>query len=387
MMSTTTSSFAGESKHAGTRQRRLVDATDKTEPANEKSNIKKTKHKHRPVWRRLARFSIKHRWTIPLVPLLAFIFAYLLNPSESNIIHHFLFLSYKFQRPETQSAQYGKGLWDIAFTLFYTILLSFTRELIMQEFLRPLSIHYGIKSKAKQLRYIEQMYTVIYFGLMGPLGLYVMRHSVPEVWYFNTPGMYSSFPHRSHDAMFKFYYLFQAAYWAQQALVMIMGLEKPRKDYKELVVHHVVTLALIGLSYRFHFTYMGIAVYVTHDVSDFFLAIGKSLQYTNSPLVPPAFAICVTAWIYLRHYLNLRILVSLLPGGAFQTVGPYELNWATEQYKCWISQIVTFGLLACLQALNLFWLYCLGRSVYRFLVYRVAKDDRSEDEEGVIVEN
>lgn len=111
------------------------------------------------------------------------------------------------------------------------------------------------------------------------------------------------------------------------------------------------------------------------------LQVGKSLQYTDSAFVPPAYAVCVTAWIYLRHYLNLRILASLLPGGAFQTVGPYELNWETQQYKCWISQIITFSLLACLQALNLFWLYCLGKSVYRFLVYRVAKDDRSDDEE------
>lgn len=278
-MSTSTSSFAGESKHGGTRQRRQVDTTNKTESLNEKPNIKKNKRKHRPAWKRLARFSLKHRWTIPLVPLIAIVLAYLLNPTESNIVHHFLFLSYKFRKPGSQSPQYGKGLWDIAFVLFYTIFLSFTRELIMQEFLRPLSIYYGIKSKAKQLRYMEQMYTVIYFGLMGPLGLYVMRHSVPEVWYFNTSGMYSSFPHRSHDAMFKFYYLFEAAYWAQQALVMILGLEKPRKDYKELVVHHVVTLALIGLSYRFHFTYMGIAVYVTHDVSDFFLAVSSPICF------------------------------------------------------------------------------------------------------------
>ena len=50
-------------------------------------------------------------------------------------------------------------------------------------------------------------------------------------------------------------------------------LEKPRKDFKELVAHHVITVSLIWLSYRFHFTYMGIAVYITHDVSDFFLAV------------------------------------------------------------------------------------------------------------------
>jgi very-long-chain ceramide synthase len=95
----------------------------------------------------------------------------------------------------------------------------------------------------------------------------------------------------------------------------------------------------------------------------------------------PAFGICVTAWIYLRHYLNLRILYSLV-GGEFRTIGPYELDWETEQYKCWISNIITFVLLACLQALNLFWLYCLFRSAYRFVVYKVMKDDRSDDEDG-----
>jgi very-long-chain ceramide synthase len=44
----------------------------------------------------------------------------------------------------------------------------------------------------------------------------------------------------------KSYYLIQAAYWCQQLIVMIFGLEKPRKDYKELVAHHFVTLWLIG---------------------------------------------------------------------------------------------------------------------------------------------
>jgi acyl-CoA-dependent ceramide synthase len=59
-------------------------------------------------------------------------------------------------------------------------------------------------------------------------------------------------------------------------------------------------------------------------------------------------------------------------------VGPYELNWETQQYKCLLSNIITFSLLASLQALNLFWLYCLFRSMYKFLVYRIKKDDRSE---------
>jgi hypothetical protein len=32
------------------------------------------------------------------------------------------------------------GLWDIAFVSFYVIVLSFTREFIMQEIIRPLAV-------------------------------------------------------------------------------------------------------------------------------------------------------------------------------------------------------------------------------------------------------
>ena len=61
-------------------------------------------------------------------------------------------------------------------------------------------------------------------------------------------------------------------------------------------------------------------------------------------------------------------------------MGPYELNWETQQYKCWISNIITFALLAMLQSLNLFWLYCLLRSAWKFISTGEKKDDRSEDE-------
>ena len=234
--------------------------------------IVRRRRKSRSFVRRWKKRAVQHTWLIPLGMLLALLSLYAINPTESNVIHHFIFLSYK-QAPLVAGdpAQYGKGLWDIAFVSFYTIVLSFTREFIMQELLSPLARICGITSQRKHSRFMEQMYTAIYFGIMGPAGLYVMRQT--PVWYFNTHGMYESFPHRTHEAAFKFYYLFEAAYWAQQAIVMLLGMEKPRKDFKELVAHHIVTLALIGLSYRFHFTYMGIAIYITHDISDFFLAV------------------------------------------------------------------------------------------------------------------
>ncbi|KAI1815887.1 TLC domain-containing protein [Poronia punctata] len=340
------------------------------------------RRKARSLLRRFKNHVIKHTWILPLIILSVVGVLYAVNPTDSNPVNHFIFLSYKLPAEAgadpAEPIQYGKGKWDIAFVSFYTVVLSFTREFIMQEFLRPLAKKAGLKSRAKQARFMEQLYTAIYFGVLGPAGMYVMSHT--PVWYFNTRGMYENFPHKTHEADFKFYYLFQAAYWAQQAIVLLLGLEERRKDFKELVGHHIVSLALIGLSYRFHFTYMGLAVYITHDISDFFLATSKTLNYIDHWATGPYFFVFMCVWAYLRHFLNLRIIWSLFT--EFKTVGPYELNWETGQYKCDIAFVITLTLLASLQALNLFWWFFIVRIAYRFVVYQTAEDDRSEAEQS-----
>lgn len=62
-------------------------------------------------------------------------------------------------------------------------------------------------------------------------------------------------------------------------------------------------------------------------------------------------------------------------------MGPYELNWETQQYKCWISQIITFSLLACLQALNIFWLFLILRVLWNYIMTRNLVDETSDVED------
>ncbi|KAG5982716.1 hypothetical protein E4U55_001463 [Claviceps digitariae] len=346
-------------------------------PSSSSSKKLSKRRRARGFASRVRQTCVKHTWVLPLAILAVILSGYAVNPTPANPLHNLIFLSYRLPR-ETLDApvQYGKGPWDLAFVAFYTVVLSFTREFIMQEVLRPWAKRAGLK-RSKQARFMEQAYTAIYFFFLGPAGMYVM--SKTPVWYFNTRGMYEDFPHRTHEAGFKFYYLFQAAYWAQQAIVLVLGLEKARKDFKELVGHHIVSLALIGLSYRFHFTYMGLAVYTTHDISDFFLATSKVLNYLDHPFVAPYFFLFVCVWIYMRHYINLQILWSLFT--EFRTIGPFELDWAAEQYKCTLSQYIATSLLASLQALNLFWLFYIVRIAYRFIRDSTADDDRSDDED------
>lgn len=93
----------------------------------------------------------------------------------------------------------------------------------------------------------------------------------------------------------------------------------------------------------------------------------------------PYFGVFICIWMYLRHYINLCVLWATLT--EFRTVGPFELDWETQQYKCWISQYITFALLACLQALNLYWIYVILRIAYKLVFHKIARDDREDDED------
>ncbi|KAL9000273.1 MAG: hypothetical protein Q9169_000990 [Polycauliona sp. 2 TL-2023] len=347
-------------------------------------------------WRRLfnrwiriwIQFTFRYTWVNPLIIILLILALYAIRPTPTNPFHSAIFLSYPLLPSDSliptavradpeAPIHYGKGRKDFAFVAFYIVVLSFSREFTMQQILRPMAQWFRLRTRSKQNRFMEQMYTAFYFGVFGPYGMYVMYRS--PVWYFNTAGMYETFPNRTHEALFKAYYLLQASYWAQQAMVLCLGLEKPRRDYKELVGHHIVTLALIWLSYRFHFTYMGLAVYITHDISDFFLATSKSLSYIDSRIIEPYFTLFIAVWVYLRHYINLVILYSITT--TFASIGPFDLNWETQQYKCTLSQYITFSLLACLQAMNIFWLCFIARVALKVYKTGEKKDERSDDEE------
>jgi very-long-chain ceramide synthase len=331
----------------------------------------------RRMWLSFLELSHENTWLTPLLLLIGFYLAFFLSSdkSASNPLHQFICLSYEI--PGTDPVIYGKGLRDLSFVGFHMIFFTFVREFSMQVILRPTARKLGLAKKGKINRFMEQTYSMMYYGFSGPVGLYIM--STMPIWYFNTTHFYLSYPHKTHEWMLKRFYLMQASFWAQQSLVLILQLEKPRKDFVELVFHHVVTMALILLSYRFHFTWMGVAVYFTMDVSDFFLASSKTLNYLDSELTGPFFVTFIGVWVYMRHYLNLKILYSILT--EFATAGPFELDWATEQYKCWISQAITFALLLALQAVNVYWLVLIIRVGIRYVFTNVTKDDRSDDED------
>lgn len=322
--------------------------------------------------------TFRHSWIKPLMILSSTLVLYFCSVPDSSV-HEFMKSMICVSYPISGTNQYGKGVNDFLFVAYYALFFTFLREFLMCCLFRPAAHICGVKKPGKVARFMEQAYSMFYYGLSGPFGLWVMSRT--SLWFFNTSAFYIDYPHKTHDWYFKVYYLGQAAFWVQQSVVLVLQLEKPRKDFYELILHHIVTIALIWLSYRFHFTWMGLAVYVTMDISDFFLATSKTLNYCDSILAGPFFLFFVGVWIYLRHYINLKILWSVLT--EFRSIGEWELNWITQQYKCWISQPIVFCLLFALQILNAYWLFLIFRILYRYVVGGVAADERSDDEDEV----
>ena len=327
-------------------------------------------------WVAYRELSYRQTWINPFLVLVITVVIFLVSNPQGKV-HEFLeacmIPSYKIEGTD----QYGKGGNDFYFVFYYAIFFTFFREFCMCLLFKPLTAYFNITKEAKVKRFMEQAYAITYFGSAGVFGLWIMSRT--PLWFFETTPMYLDYPHKTHDFWFKLFYLGQAAYWTQQSIILIFQVEKPRSDHYQFVFHHIVTIALIWNSYRFHFTWIGLEIFITMDVSDFFLGFSKLLNYLDAPITGPFFVIFVFVWTYLRHYINLKILWSVLT--EFRTVGEWELNWVTQQYKCWISQPIVFFLIGALQLVNLYWLYLIFRILARYASAGETVDERSDDED------
>ncbi|KAF9268066.1 longevity assurance proteins LAG1/LAC1 [Marasmius fiardii PR-910] len=298
-----------------------------------------------------------------------------------NPFASFFLLSNLVPSSTSDEPRYAKGWGDLLFIAYHIVLLSLVRQVVTINICRPIARYFGIKKEVKLDRFGEQGYAVVYFAFMGTWGYRIMTQ-LPTYWY-QTEYFWIDYPHWDMKPELKRYYLTQMSYWAQQLLVLVLRLEKPRKDFRELVAHHIVTIWLVGWSYLINLTLIGNAVYMSMDIPDAFLAFSKVLNYiqwTNAKVM--AFVVFVFVWSYFRHFLNFKILWSvwyeydLIPETSRQWV------WAEGTYLNWWMKYQVFVPILLLQFLNLFWYYLIWRILIRAIVAPTQVDDVRSDDEG-----
>ncbi|KAF7433033.1 hypothetical protein PC9H_004979 [Pleurotus ostreatus] len=323
---------------------------------------------------------------ILIVPVILYINWDLITPfvdpslQSRNPFAPLFLLSHRVPASSEEDPRYQKGYLDLLFIAYYIVFWSCIRQIITVNICKRICHYFGIKKQVKIERFGEQGYAFVYFAFFGAWGFRIMSQ-LPSFWY-RTEHFWLNYPHWDMKPELKCYYLVQMAYWWQQLIVMVLGLEKPRKDYRELVAHHAVTLWLVGWSYLVNLTFIGNAVYMSMDIPDTFLAFSKLLNYLQRETAKMVvFAGLLVTWSYFRLWLNLRILWSVW--NEFDLIPDEAKQWYPESgaWLVWWMKYQIFTPLLLLEFLNLFWYYLILRIAYRAITTNTATDDRSDDED------
>lgn len=219
------------------------------------------------------------------------------------------------------------------------------------------------------IRFAEQGWQAIYYMAQWSLGMYIHYHLPSNLW--------AGYPHVPLAGIVKLYYLMQISLYVHA--VLLLNAEAPRKDYWQMMTHHVVTIFLIVGSYYYGFTRVGCLIMVLMDWCDMFLPLAKMLRYLSYQVACDAiFVWWMLSWFVTRHVLFCKVIASTYRDIPTQV----EFGWWPER-GYWLTKevhMVLVALLVILEMIQSIWSYLIIGVAYRVLKGEGADDSRSDDE-------
>ena len=223
-------------------------------------------------------------------------------------------------------------------------------------------------------------------------------------YWLNLRGLWVGWPVREIPQLEKWYYLVQYAFWIQQ--ILVVNIEERRKDYHQMLTHHVITCALIFASYGYHMTRVGTAILCVMDVVDILLPLAKMLNYVHlKTICDITFGIFLVVWFVARHVLYPLIMWSIyadlpesIPPGCYtgptgHVKGPFPApDWGMHLIRPFMepegmvcfTEGIQWGFLAMLGALQIIaciWFWMILRVAWKVIKGNGAEDTRSDDED------
>ncbi|KAH8435077.1 Sphingosine N-acyltransferase lag1 [Aspergillus melleus] len=325
------------------------------------------------------------------------LFTHLSGPDARSYTSKLFFISHY----SASRGTYAIGGDDFYFIAFCIVFFTGLRAAIMKHILAPLARYWRI-SRAKDVnRFAEQGWLLCYYSVLWTLGMYIYCTSN---YFLDLREMWTDWPTRELPAINKTYMLCQWAFWLQQ--VLVIHIERRRKDHWQMLAHHTVAIVLISTSYAWHLTRVANLILVLMDVVDILFSLAKCLKYLGLlTLCDIMFGVFMVSWFMARHVLYLITMWSIyahmaeiIPVGCFHgsqdtLTGPTPLPergsshmfdpfWNPSGTICFSPRVQWgfLGALGFLQFLNLVWLVMIVQVALRVLAGRGADDVRSEDE-------
>jgi len=247
----------------------------------------------------------------------------------------------------------------------------YLRLVVQRAVARKLATMPNFVTKGKEEVFGESFWKFISFGTLSFFNVYISR----EYW-ARPLDLYNEYPNTRYPPISVIYFVIQVSNYVAALIQHLDGTEKKRSDWTQMLVHHFVTIVLIGGSQTVGLFRIGSIVLMLHDICDVILEFAKMCNYCRYKYQEVFWILLVIAWVTFRIYYFY-----------IKAVGPvyYDINFLVESKI--IPDTVFFYrtplmlCLYCILALNLFWFSLMLKGLYGAFYKKQEFGDSREKEE------
>ncbi|XP_049644242.1 ceramide synthase 4-like [Suncus etruscus] len=216
-------------------------------------------------------------------------------------------------------------------------------------------------------KFCEASWRFTHFFCSSLGGFSILYH---ESWLWRPVMCWDSYPNQPLKPTLYYWYLLDLSFFI--SLLIMMPLDNKRKDFKEQVLHHIVTIALIVFSYSSNLLRIGSVVLLLLNCSDYLLQAGKMFNYTQYQNVSK-----VLFFIFALVFFCTRMVI--FPTQILYTTYYESINGRSPFFGYYFFN----GLLMIIQVLHVYWSYLILRMLYNFTWKgKVSRDICSNVEES-----
>merc|ERR1712166_1078243 len=158
-------------------------------------------------------------------------------------------------------------------------------------------------------------------------------------WWTDPTTIFDPCPDTVHYGLeLQLFYVVQLSLWILTG-ASCKWLEERRKDYVEMMVHHVLTVGLILNSFICNELAIGLVVLTVHDTSDVVLDLMKMCNYLKLEGLHGFFftellfvSNTYVTWVYMRLYYFPRYLIAAISYGPYRARCGNDGSWPGSSY-------------------------------------------------------
>ncbi|KAN0008864.1 hypothetical protein ACTFIU_009530 [Dictyostelium citrinum] len=265
---------------------------------------------------------------------------------------------------------------SIIFLVVCTNIFFVIRFFYQHYVLKPIALSFNMR-KSYTARFLENGWYTLYYISFFLIGSYVYSQ---ENWsIFPTMNIWLGWPTQPFSTLFRTYYLIELSFYVHCTIALFF--ETRRKDFNQMLTHHVATFFLVGCSYWYRYHRIGIAILWIHNIADIFLYSAKALNYISKEIKNKTLHI-VCDGLFVMFAVSFFVTRLIFFPFTLIKSSLTEAYYVSVEFPLFYPTNVA---LLTLLILHMFWFFLIARIIYIKLFkskdFDDIRSDSDEDEE------